>query len=479
MRKRIAHQTLLALVAWLLLQNFNLSASESGARRPASGLDNRQEETELRSACGKSTYSRRTANTCTGKLCAVSGNKLVSPSLFADAGGAYRIKKVVLDAGHGGKDPGCIGAASKEKHNALAIVLKLGALIKAEFPEVEVIYTRETDVFVELNERAAIANRNNADLFISVHCNAISVSRIKGAETYVMGLHTAQHNLEVAKRENASIFLEDNYQKNYGGYDPNSPEAHIFGSVLQSAYLEQSILFAGYVQKYAFEIAGREDKGVKQAGFLVLRETAMPSVLVEAGYLTNRTEEAFIASDEGREQMATAIFEAFRAYKSQLEGTPFAARPQTAPPQTTAKTGQPVVMTASAKTTAEQPVKTTAKPALSATPVRHTGSQITAGASGGTGYTDAYADEIPVTTLSAKPASGGFRIFLLSWPSRLDKNAGQLSLLGDVEEEKSAGQYRYFTGKFATRAEAEKMLPELFNLGFRTAKIEQSNTRAN
>jgi len=476
MRKRIAHQTLLPLVAWLLLQNFNLSASESGFRRPDPGVDNRPGDTELVSARGKSTYSCCTAN---------SNGQFSVGTAHCPPPTAYRLKKIVLDAGHGGKDPGCIGASSKEKHNALAIVLKLGALIKAEFPEVEVIYTRETDVFIELNERAAIANRNNADLFISVHCNAISVSRIHGAETYVMGLHTAQHNLEVAKRENASIFLEDNYKKNYAGYDPNSPEAHIFGSVLQSAYLEQSILFASFVQKYAFERAGREDKGVKQAGFLVLRETAMPSVLVEAGYLTNRAEEAFIASEEGQGQMADAIFEAFRAYKAQLEGAPFAARPKPAPTKSPAQTGTPAAITASAKTPVEQPVKTTAKPPANTTPAKHTGSPaaypMQAGSenSTNTNHQDAYGDEIPASTVSKKSALGGFRIFLMSWPSRLDKSAGQLGLLGDVEEVKSAGQYHYFTGKFATRAEAEKMLPELFNLGFRTAKIEQSTLQTN
>lgn len=479
MRKQVAHQTLLTLVAWLLLQNFNLSALN-----PVSGFDHRCERTVSRSGGGKSTDSHCTANHPDSKVYAATDGRLLSAVFGKKSGGAYRIRKIVLDAGHGGKDPGCIGASSKEKHNALAIVLKVGARIRAEFPEVEVIYTRETDVFVELNERAAIANRNNADLFVSVHCNAVSAPRIHGAETYVMGLHTAQHNLEVAKRENASIFLEDNYQKNYDGYDPNSPEAHIFGSVMQSAYLEQSILFAGFVQQYAAEIAGREDKGVKQAGFLVLRETAMPSVLVEAGYLTNRVEEAFIASDEGQEQMAEAIFEAFRAYKSQMEGTPFVARAvKPAPaPQMTAKSG---AMPASNKTATEQAVKPTVQPIAIANPPKHTVPATThptpqpAGDAARHTEADLYADEIPLLDLSGKSGSGAFRIYLMSWSSRLDKNAGQLGLLGEVVEEKSSGQYHYYTGKFASRAEAEKMLPELHNLGFRTAKIEPLNPSGN
>jgi len=453
MRKQIAQQTLLLLLAWLVLQNFNVAATPV----PIPAFD-------------------RLADRCGGKGIESVPSAFPLPySAFRNPQSAfqnYRIRKVVLDAGHGGKDPGCIGAASREKHNALAIVLKLGALIREEFPEVEVIYTRETDVFVKLNERAAIANRNNADLFISVHCNSISVSHVKGTETYVMGLHTADHNLEVAKRENAAIFLEDNYEKNYGGYDPKSAEAHIFGSMWQSAYLEQSILFASYVQQFAKTFARREDKGVKQAGFLVLRETAMPSVLVEAGYLTNRSEENFIASEEGQSQMAEAIFEAFRAYKAKMEGSRFAAREPKPRPQTAGLFTPAVPVATGVKTAyASLPEKEPIPPPVSAPAPPPDNRNAGATANGG----GLYADEIPMPLTTARQTAPMFRIYLMSWKSRLDKNAGQLSLLGDIVEEHSNGQYNYFTGTFATRAEAEKMLPELFNLGFRTAKVVQQN----
>lgn len=232
---------------------------------------------------------------------------------------AYRIRTVVIDPGHGGKDPGCIGAYNQEKHIVLAISKRLKTLFQEKYPHIKVILTREEDVFIPLHERAAIANRNNADLFISVHCNAISkYFATQGSETYVLGLHRADENLAVAKRENASIFFEENYEKTYDGFDPNSDEGHILLSMYQNAFLEQSILFAAQVER-RFEEVGRKSRGVKQAGFLVLRETTMPSVLLEAGFLTNRTEEAFLASPEGQEVMTLAIFNAFKDYKDFLE----------------------------------------------------------------------------------------------------------------------------------------------------------------
>ncbi|MGI9161153.1 MAG: N-acetylmuramoyl-L-alanine amidase family protein [Saprospiraceae bacterium] len=356
---------------------------------------------------------------------------------------SYKIQKVVLDAGHGGKDPGCIGPGkTQEKHNALAIVLKTGRLIRQHYPDVEVIYTRDKDVFVELKERAAIANRQNADLFISVHCNAVGAAHIHGAETYVMGLHTAAENLEVAKRENAAIYLDADYKKNYGDYDPNSPEANILGSIWQSAYLEQSILFAAFVQEQTQKWANRLDKGVRQAGFLVLRETAMPSVLIETGYMTHRAEEEFLASEEGRDQMARAIFESFRQYKTQVEGSaPAAQTPQPLPSKT------PAAVQKSQRSPIAKPVAVTnAPPPPPTKPVAPIAQEAT-----------------------LQPA--GYRILLMSWPNRMDCSSGKLALLQNVSEEKIDGNYHYFIGTFAARTEAEKMLAEVRNLGFSNASL--------
>jgi len=232
----------------------------------------------------------------------------------------FEVKTVVIDAGHGGHDPGCSGAHSREKHIALAISKKLAQLMQERMPGLRVILTRDKDVFIPLQERAAIANRNNADMFISIHCNYMpGSSATRGSETYVMGLHTADENLEVAKRENAAILHEDNYQQTYGGYDPNSPEGHIMLSMFQNAFLDQSILLANKVEK-RFAEAERKSRGVKQAGFLVLRETAMPSILIEAGFLSSRREEAYLKTAVGQEVIANAILEAFVEYKYEIEG---------------------------------------------------------------------------------------------------------------------------------------------------------------
>ena len=235
------------------------------------------------------------------------------------------ISTIVIDAGHGGKDSGCNGAVAKvkEKNVTLKIALKLGNYIEKAFPELNVIYTRKTDKFVPLYERAHIANKHKADLFISIHCNAVPKlttrgKAVNGTETYVMGLHTAEENLNVAKRENEVILLEDNYKKNYDGFDPNSTEGHIMLSMVQDAYLNQSINFASKIDNQFRYKAKRNSRGVKQAGFVVLRRTTMPSVLIEAGFLTNKYEEKFLNTTYGQDVIASAIFRAFKEYSSEV-----------------------------------------------------------------------------------------------------------------------------------------------------------------
>lgn len=449
MNSKIVIRTLLLLGTWLVSQNFNVLPAGDAIKKSSAPAA----ATILADAGGKSmdSFASEAANL----------QRLLAPAL---GGPGYHLKTVVLDAGHGGKDPGCTGVGGTyEKHNALAIILKIGALIEANYPDVKVIYTRKEDVFIELNERAAIANRNHADLFISVHCNSMSVSSTKGTETYVMGLHTAKHNLEVAKRENASILLEEGYQKNYGDYDPNSTEAHILGSVWQSAYLEQSILLAGMVQKHAKKIAKREDRGVKQAGFLVLRETAMPAILVESGYMTNSGEDEFLLSEEGRDQVALSVFYGFEDYKQQMEGKPVSNRPRYVPPAATPQavavknTEQPKVQKAT------PPKNNTAPPSVTASTQKNTPPA-----------TRPVAETVKAPQPIGHDYTGPVRIFLLAWPQRLNKNTGQLGLLTDVQEEIISGQYHYFLGRFAARSEADKMLSEIKNLGFRTAFLAPS-----
>lgn len=232
---------------------------------------------------------------------------------------SYALRTVVIDAGHGGKDPGAQANGMKEKDITLDISLKLGNYIRANCPDVEVIYTRDTDQFLELKKRAKLANSVNADLFISIHVNAAGSTSAKGTETYVLGLHRSEDNLAVAKRENSSILLEDDYQTNYGGFDPNSPESHILLMLMQDAHLEQSIKFATNIQTDFAIRGGRRTRGVKQAGFLVLRQTTMPSVLIEVGFLTNPEEADYLGTDLGRSYLASSIFRAFRDYKEKVD----------------------------------------------------------------------------------------------------------------------------------------------------------------
>lgn len=372
-----------------------------------------------------------------------------------------KIKVVCIDPGHGGKDPGCHGDHAKEKDVALAVALQLGKYINEHFPDVKVVYTRKTDVFVELNERAAIANRNNADLFICIHCNSACVrdkrtkkdvcnETAQGSETYVMGLHKNNGNLEVAKRENDAALFEDDYQNKYN-MNIASDEAIIILSTYQNMYQKQSTRFAELCQEQFAQRAGRVNKGVKQAGFLVLWKTSMPSVLIETGFLTNPAEERFLASAKGQTYMASSIFRAFRVWKDEVEGTKKqyadaleTEKPYEISPDDTAGLRKPADHVAN-RNNPQPPANTKDTPATE---------KDTAG----------------------KPAAAGtgavvYRVQILSSDKQLASGASQFKGVKDVWSYKDKGIWKYTAGSYSTQAEAVKRQSELRKNGFDQAFV--------
>lgn len=238
------------------------------------------------------------------------------------------VKTVVIDAGHGGKDPGCHGSHAKEKHVCLAMALKLGAMIEKNYPEIKVVYTRKTDVFVELEDRARIANEAKADLFICIHANAASPAAY-GTETYVLGLHKTDAQEQIANRENATIYLEDDDESKVERFSL-TPDAIIARQIQLSVFLDQSISFANKLQDNFAKI-GRRNRGVKQAGFIVLYRTTMPSVLIETGFLTNPSEEKLLSEAATQDKMANAMFAAFEQYKNEIDIITGASQKESAP----------------------------------------------------------------------------------------------------------------------------------------------------
>lgn len=233
---------------------------------------------------------------------------------------------VVIDPGHGGRDPGAIGKRGKEKNINLNVALKLGKLIKNNCKDVSIVYTRDKDTFVGLDRRAQIANDAKADLFISIHTNSVARGRtVRGTETYTLGLHRTEDNLEVAKKENAVILIENDYEQRYAGFNPNSSESYIIFEFLQDKNMEKSVQLATLIQRQFKNTAKRIDKGVHQAGFLVLRETTMPGVLVELGYISTPDEERYLLTESGTDALAQSIYRAFIKYKEQ-NGSPIARR---------------------------------------------------------------------------------------------------------------------------------------------------------
>ena len=246
---------------------------------------------------------------------------VVSGPAFSQKREPGKVKTLVIDPGHGGDKPGALGKHCQEKELTLSIAKKFGKLVEDNYPDVKVIYTRTTDVDVALSERANIANRAKADLFISIHINSHPTSVPVGMETYVMGLSRSRANMEVAKKENADILLEDGYKNNseYQGFDPNSPESYVMFAMYQNAYIDKSLNFAQYTQEQYKNSIKTTNRGVKQAEFFVLYKTAMPAVLTEVGFISNPAEEAYMMSDEGQATIAICLLNAFANYKAHEE----------------------------------------------------------------------------------------------------------------------------------------------------------------
>lgn len=279
-------------------------------------------------------------------------------------GGGVALRTVVIDAGHGGNDPGAISTDGKlqEKSVVLDIALTLGNLIKASYPDVNVIYTRDRDVFIPLNTRADIANKNHADLFISLHCNSVPKNKTapSGCETYVMGMSKSESNMEVSRRENSVILLEDDYSTTYQGYDPDNPESFIFFNLMQNAYFEQSLLMAELCQKHLSKGPISTNRGIKQGALLVLWRTTRPSVLVELGFITNKSDRSTLATKEKRTQLASRVFAAFEEFKEQYDNT--VAEVPSEPLETTTVKVTPTVKEETA--VKEEPVVEKAEPVV-------------------------------------------------------------------------------------------------------------------
>lgn len=348
-----------------------------------------------------------------------------------------RIQTVVIDAGHGGKDSGALGRVGVEKDINLSVALKFGEYINKNFPNIRVIYTRTTDKFVELNERAAIANRNNADVFVSIHCNSTEgFTRLDGVETYVMGESKNEANLNVAMKENSAILLEDNTDA-YDNFDPNSTEAYIIFSLKQSVYQQQSLKLAAQVQRMFSVKAGRHSRGVQQAGFLVLWKTTMPSILVELGFINNPAEEQYLNSEKGQNQMAKALYQAFAAYKKDFESDNRVVARNTPKPKETEK---PVPTEKSEQAGEQAESKTESSETAEEKPVENTGD---------TYYT------VQISTIKKKK------------PVTDEAFNG----VKDVTVEEYNGVYRYYSGRFQTRAEANARVKEVAKRGFNDAFV--------
>lgn len=354
---------------------------------------------------------------------------------------------VVIDAGHGGHDAGAAGKTAKEKNINLKVAMKLGKLIEDKCKDVKVVYTRKTDVFVNLNRRAEIANDAKADLFISVHTNALANNHTaRGASTWTLGLARSDANLEVAKRENAVILYEDDYKTRYAGFDPSSAESYIIFEFMQDQYMSQSVHFASMIQTQFKNNSKRVDSGVHQAGFLVLRATSMPSVLVELGFISTPAEEKYLVSEEGSSSMANSIFNAFLAYKTEQQAREENVKNSPAP----------------TKVEDDEEVKPIAD--VTPTPSKATAPKDTPAKSTNTDpakQTPAKATEQPQKSAVNNSDAPVFMIQFLLSKNKLANNDKRLKGLQPVDYYMENGSYKYTYGASTNYNEVKRKLKEV------------------
>ena len=393
---------------------------------------------------------------------------VVFGSVFSQKKDLKKVKIVMIDPGHGGKKPGAIGKKSKEKDITLSIALKLGETIKANFKDVTVLYTRDTDVDIDLAERAQMANRAKADLFISIHANSHKKTEPSGTETFVMGLSTSKANMEVARLENADILLEDDYKNNseYQGFDPNAPESYIMFTLYQNAYLEKSLNFAEYIQGQYKSRIKTIDRGVKQGELFVLYKTSMPAVLTEIGFISNAKEEEYMMSEEGQNEYVYCIASAFAKYKASEENSELVEIPapkrQKKPITTTETTKQPKTETTTQATTTQQQNLEVKVTIIDTTANEQQNSQETKPKQDNTE---------PTTTPAPVEDVVKYRVQFLVAKTKLPENDPTLKGVTNYDTYSQDGTVRYTKGDEKDIERAKQIQAELKEMGFKDAFI--------
>ncbi|MDL2227964.1 N-acetylmuramoyl-L-alanine amidase [Bacteroidales bacterium OttesenSCG-928-K03] len=358
------------------------------------------------------------------------------------SGKGFYVNTVIIDAGHGGKDPGAVAAKVQEKDITLAIAKKLGNKINKEYPDVKVVYTRDKDVFIELHRRASIANKNNGDLFISIHCNAAKNSEASGTETWVMGLEKTKDNLEIVKKENEAILYEEDYEDHYDGYDPNLPENNIIFSLYQNVHLDQSLNLSSKIQNQ-YVSNKKRNRGVKQGPFLVLYRVAMPSILTEIGFISNASDRAYINSSKGQEEISESLFKAFSEYKKEVEEKNNKVKPVVNVPvnedvkESKENTSNKVTETVVTKKSDKEKSKETNK-------------------------------ETKTVTTNNKIV---YKVQFLTTTSKINTKSSEYSKLKNIEYYEQDGKYKYTAGIFDTEEKARAYKQEIAKYGFKDAFI--------